>query len=328
MHKGIDLDGGDGSPISSAQDATVVFAGDTGGGYGNEIVLRYSNGSEARFAHLQSLNVKEGQSIRAGQLIGKQGNTGRSTGSHLHFEYYPNGGAMTYEGYGDAVSVKDSLFRYGGDVKPIISAKPQTPASPPGQPPNRQSAQHINTANLSGRATANAIRNIKPGQKIVFTGVGSIQGGKDWMGRPQTKYFDPQGNPLTEQQFTERYRASTKQQNRRASPNQKPRQAPKPTKVPSPTLPGRLTGGTLETLRKQGFLQEKQQGGLIRPQKSQLPIPNSFAPYETPMASSTIAIQPIIIEKQSYTTGNKAIAFPVPVSLNNSNSNVQNLSRG
>ncbi len=136
MHKGIDLVGRDGSPISSAQDAKVVFAGDTGGGYGNEVVLRYSNGAETRFAHLKSINVKTGQTIKAGQLIGRQGSTGRSTNSHLHFEYYPSGNAMTYQGYGDAFSVKDSYFRYGGNVKPKVEEKPLSPSSPPGQPPS------------------------------------------------------------------------------------------------------------------------------------------------------------------------------------------------
>lgn len=125
MHKGVDLDGGDGSPISSAQDAKVIWAGDKGDGYGNSVVLRYSNGAETRFAHLKSFNVSAGQSIKAGQLIGRQGNTGSSTASHLHFEYYPSGGAMTYEGYSlYASSVMNSYFRYGGNVVPKLTNKP------------------------------------------------------------------------------------------------------------------------------------------------------------------------------------------------------------
>lgn len=124
MHKGIDLDGGDGSPISSAQDAKVVFAGDAGDNYGNSVVLRYSNGAETRFAHLKSMNVRTGQSIKAGQMIGRQGSTGRSSASHLHFEYYPRGGAMSYEGYGNAASVMNSYFRYGGNIKPKPLQKP------------------------------------------------------------------------------------------------------------------------------------------------------------------------------------------------------------
>ena len=133
MHKGIDLNGGDGAPISSAQDAKVIFAGDAGDDYGNSVVLRYSNGAETRFAHLKSMNVRTGQSIKAGQLIGRQGYTGRVVpsgpdGSHLHFEYYPNGGAMTYKGYGNAASVMDSYFRYGGNVKPKPLQKPEDTA--------------------------------------------------------------------------------------------------------------------------------------------------------------------------------------------------------
>jgi murein DD-endopeptidase MepM/ murein hydrolase activator NlpD len=131
IHKGIDLDGGDNSPISSAQDAKVVFAGDKNDGYGNTVVLRYSNGAETRFAHLNRINVRTGQQLKAGQLIGTQGNTGASKGSHLHFEYYPRGGAMSYEGYGNAASVKDSYFRYGGNVKPKVLSKPADPANKP-----------------------------------------------------------------------------------------------------------------------------------------------------------------------------------------------------
>jgi len=133
IHKGVDLDGGDGANISSAQNGKVVWAGDKGDDYGNSVVIRYSNGAETRFGHLKSFNVKTGQEIKAGQLIGKQGNTGSSTASHLHFEYYPNGGALSYEGYGNAASVKDSYFRYGGNVKPKILAKPAGLTKPSGK---------------------------------------------------------------------------------------------------------------------------------------------------------------------------------------------------
>lgn len=132
MHKGIDLNGGDNAPISSAQDAKVIFAGDKNDGYGNTVILKYSNGAETRFAHLNKMNVRSGQQIKAGQLIGTQGNTGNSYGSHLHFEYYPNGGALSYKGYGNAASVKDSYFRYGGNVKPKVLPKPADPANKPG----------------------------------------------------------------------------------------------------------------------------------------------------------------------------------------------------
>jgi murein DD-endopeptidase MepM/ murein hydrolase activator NlpD len=134
MHKGIDLDGGHKSPISTTQDATVIWAGDKGDGYGNSVILKYSNGAETRFAHFDSIKVKKDQKIKAGQLLGYQGNTGQSTASHLHFEFYPSGGAMTYEGYGDAFSVKDTYFRYGGNIEPIVPDKPLDKVTPPKTP--------------------------------------------------------------------------------------------------------------------------------------------------------------------------------------------------
>jgi murein DD-endopeptidase MepM/ murein hydrolase activator NlpD len=308
-HKGIDLAGPDGSPISSAQDAKVIWAGDKGDGYGNTVILRYSNGAETRFAHLKSLNVRSGQTIKASQLIGKQGSTGTSTASHLHFEYYPNGGAMSYTGNGDAFSVKDSYFRYGGNVQPKVAQKPLTPT---GQPP-KPSSNAINATGMSGSQLISIIKNIKPGQKVVFPGVGSVQGGKDWMGRPQTKYFDPKGKSLTEAEFTERVRKKNQSQ-----PSQ-PNQANKPPgPVPAPNLPGRFSGGTIEGLQQYGALQ-KQGGGFIAPSKSNRPNVASHTSYNHPESNGTLLIQPIIyyVDKPS-TGGNKMIAFPVPIAVNSS----------
>ena len=130
-HPGIDLDAGDGTPISSAQDATVIWAGNKNDGYGNSVVLRYSNGAEARFGHFKSINVTKGKTIKAGQLLGKQGSTGEVTGSHLHFEYFPDGNAMSYKGSVNPESIKDNFIRFGGDIKPIqqkVSLAP-TPSS-------------------------------------------------------------------------------------------------------------------------------------------------------------------------------------------------------
>jgi hypothetical protein len=71
-----------------------------------------------------------------------------------------------------------------------------------------------------------------------------------------------------------------------------------------------------------------QQGGIIKPRGTQLPIPNSYAPYETPAGSTMVLIQPYVIEKPSIASGNRTIAFPVPISLNTSNKNLEALSRG
>ncbi|WAL72442.1 M23 family metallopeptidase [Kitasatospora sp. YST-16] len=66
-------------------DATVVSAG-YAGAYGNQIVLKLSDGRFAQYAHLSQLGVKAGQHVGAGDQVGKSGNTGNSHGPHLHFE--------------------------------------------------------------------------------------------------------------------------------------------------------------------------------------------------------------------------------------------------
>ena len=134
MHTGIDIDGGDKSPISSSQDATVVHAGFLNDGFGNSVILKYSNGAETRFAHLDKINVRSGQKIRAGQLIGTQGDTGASRRSHLHFEYFPSGNAMSYSGHANPENFVNSYLRFGGSVRPKVSQTPMDSAGKPDSP--------------------------------------------------------------------------------------------------------------------------------------------------------------------------------------------------
>lgn len=106
-HNGIDTSACEGAALYSLIDGTVTRAGgqipgtngdckvgdaSCGGAYGNTVYVTCDN-VEIRYAHLKegSIVVKPGQKIAAGQMIGCQGNTGRSTGSHLHFEYRVNG---------------------------------------------------------------------------------------------------------------------------------------------------------------------------------------------------------------------------------------------
>ncbi|HET6245843.1 MAG: peptidoglycan DD-metalloendopeptidase family protein [Bacteroidetes bacterium] len=84
-HNGIDISLRTGEPVLSAFDGKVRIARNHGG-YGNVVVVRHYNGLETLYAHLHKIKVKPGQEIAAGQLVGLGGNTGRSTGSHLHFE--------------------------------------------------------------------------------------------------------------------------------------------------------------------------------------------------------------------------------------------------
>jgi murein DD-endopeptidase MepM/ murein hydrolase activator NlpD len=90
MHEGQDFAGGHGTPIHSTADGTVVHAGRLSG-YGNLIKIRHQFGIETRYAHLSRIRVKVGQKVSRGDRIGDMGNTGRSTGTHLHYEVRVNG---------------------------------------------------------------------------------------------------------------------------------------------------------------------------------------------------------------------------------------------
>jgi len=89
-HMGIDIDANTGDPITAAAEGVVSFSG-VRNGYGNVVEIDHGNGYKTLYAHNSSNLVRAGDVVRAGQLIGKVGSTGRSTGSHLHFEVMLNG---------------------------------------------------------------------------------------------------------------------------------------------------------------------------------------------------------------------------------------------
>ncbi|MEY2925241.1 MAG: hypothetical protein RLZZ337_1791 [Bacteroidota bacterium] len=86
MHKGIDIDLDIGDPVFAAFDGVVRIAKYNYGGFGNYVLIRHYNGLETIYAHLSESIVERNQTVRAGQIIGFGGSTGRSTGPHLHFE--------------------------------------------------------------------------------------------------------------------------------------------------------------------------------------------------------------------------------------------------
>lgn len=85
FHYGIDIANSVGTDIKAADGGIVTRAG-SAGSYGNLIIIDHQNGTSTRYAHLSRIDVKVGQAVEQGQSIAKMGNTGRSTGSHLHFE--------------------------------------------------------------------------------------------------------------------------------------------------------------------------------------------------------------------------------------------------
>ena len=93
MHKGIDIHLNRGDTITSAFDGMVRIA-QAKGAFGNVVIIRHYNGLETVYAHLSKIKVKPGQIVTSGQLIGLGGNTGRSSGPHLHFEVRFKGQAI------------------------------------------------------------------------------------------------------------------------------------------------------------------------------------------------------------------------------------------
>ena len=92
-HYAIDISAYVGQPVYAADSGVIVSAGYSSG-YGYNILINHKNGYYTRYAHLSSLNVSSGQTVEAGQTIGLAGNTGNSTGPHLHFEIRTNTGSQ------------------------------------------------------------------------------------------------------------------------------------------------------------------------------------------------------------------------------------------
>jgi murein DD-endopeptidase MepM/ murein hydrolase activator NlpD len=94
MHAGIDLAGPNGTLIYATADGVITEAAWNNGGYGNLIKINHGRGIETRYAHLSVIGVRPGQQVKRGQVIGRMGSTGRSTGSHLHYEVRIDGRAV------------------------------------------------------------------------------------------------------------------------------------------------------------------------------------------------------------------------------------------
>ncbi|WP_339269116.1 peptidoglycan DD-metalloendopeptidase family protein [Paenibacillus sp. FSL W8-0187] len=95
-HEGVDMVGG--STIMAAASGTVVFAGQQSG-YGNVVIVDHGNGYRTLYGHMSRISVSSGQSVGQGTKLGVMGNTGRSTGTHLHFEVQKNGVAQNPMNY-------------------------------------------------------------------------------------------------------------------------------------------------------------------------------------------------------------------------------------
>jgi murein DD-endopeptidase MepM/ murein hydrolase activator NlpD len=108
-HTGVDFSARSGSAVKAVTSGTVVQAG-WGGSYGNQVVLKHTDGKYSQYGHLASLSVRPGQQISVGDRVGFSGSTGNATGPHLHFE------VRTGPVYGTDVDPVDYLRQHGVDL--------------------------------------------------------------------------------------------------------------------------------------------------------------------------------------------------------------------
>jgi murein DD-endopeptidase MepM/ murein hydrolase activator NlpD len=89
IHKGIDLSTyRQGDPIVATADGQVVAVDYDAGGFGNNVIIRHKHGFYTRYGHMLSIRVQTGQRVQQGEVIGYIGNTGLSTGPHVHYEVH------------------------------------------------------------------------------------------------------------------------------------------------------------------------------------------------------------------------------------------------
>jgi murein DD-endopeptidase MepM/ murein hydrolase activator NlpD len=91
LHAGLDFSAPTGTPIYATSDGVVQQAGFNTDGYGNKVVINHGYGFQTLYAHMVRVKAKVGQSVKRGEVIGYVGSTGKSTGSHLHYEVIKRG---------------------------------------------------------------------------------------------------------------------------------------------------------------------------------------------------------------------------------------------
>ena len=122
-HDGMDIAAPEGTPIRSVRGGEVTFSGERGG-YGNIVIVDHGNGLSTRYAHCRDLNVKKGDRVYPGTILGTVGSTGQSTGPHLHLEARRDGKPVDPEtlfGWKDSNSPQKETvaIRQGNRVRPF-----------------------------------------------------------------------------------------------------------------------------------------------------------------------------------------------------------------
>lgn len=124
LHAGIDLAAPIGTPVLAMNSGTVTFAG-AKSGYGNAVDITMADGTLVRYGHLSRIDVKVGDTVGKGQAVAACGNSGRSTGPHLHLEFHDQGLALA----DDAVDPVPRLAERGLVIPGATTSPAGTPAS-------------------------------------------------------------------------------------------------------------------------------------------------------------------------------------------------------
>ena len=124
MHAGVDISGPVGTPIYATADGVIAHA-ERMGGYGNMVEVDHGKGIATRYGHMSRILVESGTQVRRGQLIGLMGSTGRSTGSHLHYEVRIDGHAVNPAPF---LTTGDYLLAAASDAARMIPVDTSAPA--------------------------------------------------------------------------------------------------------------------------------------------------------------------------------------------------------
>lgn len=116
-HKGIDIAAPTGTPVRATAPGRVVRVGYEAGGYGHFAEVRHPNGLTSLYAHMSRVDVRRGQTLDAGQTLGRVGSTGYSTGPHLHFEIKRRGAQVNPSRYLD----REFAFRAPAPTLPTVT---------------------------------------------------------------------------------------------------------------------------------------------------------------------------------------------------------------
>jgi murein DD-endopeptidase MepM/ murein hydrolase activator NlpD len=110
-HTGLDFRASYGTPIRAVKAGVVLYAGNSGDWAGNHVAIKHADGMTTMYSHMSSMAARAGQTVQAGEVIGRVGQTGRAFGAHLHFELYPPG--IKYGDVYKAINPQPWLARIG-----------------------------------------------------------------------------------------------------------------------------------------------------------------------------------------------------------------------